>query len=271
MGRYLLLGIFIFVHSCVFAQEKIVLGFVADFSANSKDFTKSAFESAQLAIKRINDSGKVGKTVVLIEKDGGNDPERHYKMFKEVVLKHDAVAVFGGAASNNVIRASQAAKELQIPYLVSLGNSSVITIEKGHSFVFQFQPDSWMEASAHSVVLTMLPWKRYAWVGPDYEWARTMLNHYKSHIKRTGMKKEIFFERWHKLDTSDFNPLIDELLAQKPEALILGTWGEDLMRFYTQANKKGLFKKTCLPQRLSHKIRQNVIQHNMCVSNTTCV
>ena len=35
--------------------------------------------------------------------------------------------------------------------------------------------------------------------------------------------------------------------------------------------KKDFSKKTCLPQRLSHKIRQNVIQHNMCVSNTTCV
>ncbi len=257
MARHLLLGIVILMHTCVCAQDKIVLGFVADFSANSKDFTKSAFESAKLAVKRINDSGQVGKTLVLIEKDGGNDPERHYRLFKEVVREHNAVAIFGGAASNNVIRASQAARELEIPYLVSLGNSSVITVEKGHPFVFQFQPDSWMEASAQSVVLTMLPWKRFAWVGPDYGWARTLLNHYKSHIRKTGMKKEIVFERWHKMDTLDFTSLIDELLAQKPEALILGTWGEDLMRFYTQANKKGFFK--VIPSighfSLSHSIR----------------
>ena len=142
-----------------------------------------------------------------------------------------------------MLKASIASKALKIPYLVSIGNSQSIVVENGHPYVFLFQPNLWMETKAFSIFVSLMPWKRYAWVGPDYSWGHGVLRNFKQHFEEIGTPIKWTTEAWHKVGTTDYEAVIQEILDGNPDALVIGSWGEDVRHFTIQAKSHGLFDK----------------------------
>lgn len=237
--------LFTFMNTNAHAHEKTIkIGFVGDFSAVSKTYTHNVYEATQMAVNEFNATGGLlGKAVRLIRRDGGNDPQRHYEHVTTLAREDKVVAIFGGASSPCVLKASSACKEQQIVYLVSIGNSPSIVVEKGHPYVFQFQPTSAMEAKSFSIFLTLMPWQRYAWIGPDYSWGRNVLRDFKQHFKAIGAPIEWTTEAWHPLGTTDYEAIVQQILDGKPDALVIGSYGEDVRHFISKAKDHGLFDK----------------------------
>jgi len=88
-----------------------------------------------------------------------------------------------------------------------------------------------------------MPWRRYAWVGPDYSWGRDVLRNFKQHFKEIGVPIQWTTEAWHPLGATDYHAIIRQILDGKPDALVIGSWGEDVRRFIIQAKPYGLFDK----------------------------
>ncbi|WP_319408055.1 ABC transporter substrate-binding protein [uncultured Desulfosarcina sp.] len=222
----------------------IKIGFVGDFSEVSKAYTENAFMAARMAISDFNaEGGFWGRPVQLIRRDGGNDPDRHYRHVIDLVRDEKIVAVFGGASSLCLLKASSACKAQQIPYLISIGNSQSVVVENGHPFVFMFEPNTRMESVGFSIFATLMPWQRYAWIGPDYVWGHDIFGFFKEHFENIGAPVEWAAEVWHPLGTKDFTKNIKHLIDARPDALIVATWGEDLRHFIRQAKTSGLFNK----------------------------
>ena len=120
-----------------YALEKTIkIGFVGDFSDVSQAYTHNMYKAAQLAVNEFNAAGGLlGHRIGLISRDGGNDPRKHYEHVISLVQDEKVVAIFGGASSLCVLKASEASKEQRVPYLVSIGNSQSIVVEKGHPYV----------------------------------------------------------------------------------------------------------------------------------------
>lgn len=79
-------GITASIPSAAAAAPPIAIGFVADFTGNSKDYTANAFQAAALAVEEINaDGGLMGRRVVMVVGDAGESPERHYDTVKRLV------------------------------------------------------------------------------------------------------------------------------------------------------------------------------------------
>lgn len=225
-------------------NETIRIGFVGDFSDVSKAYTQNMYMAAQMAVNEFNASGGLlGKRIRLIRRDGGNDPQKHDDHVVSLIRKENVVAIFGGASSPCVLKASAACKKQRIPYLVSIGNSQSIVVENGHPYVFLFQPNIWMETKGFSIFVTLMPWHRYAWVGPDYSWGHGVLQNFKQHFEEIGAPIEWTTEAWHRLGTSDYRAIIRQVLDGKPDALVIGSYGEDVRHFTIQAKSYGLFDK----------------------------
>lgn len=172
---------------CYGADPPVKIGFVADFTAVSRDYANNMFKAAQMAVSEFNAQGGLnGRPVEMVRRDGGNDPERHARHIADLVREEKIAAVFGGASSPCVLKASAVCRELKIPYLVSLGNSQSIVVENGHPFVFLFEPNTRMESIGFSIFATLMPWHRYAWIGPDYSWGRDVLGFFKQYFKNIG-------------------------------------------------------------------------------------
>lgn len=228
---------------CAAEPEPVRVGFVADFSAVSKAYTKNAYQSLQLAESKINaEGGLLGRPLRIIPRDGGNDPDSHYNHVVDLVRNKGVTAIFGGASSPCVLKASAACKELQVPYLVSIGNSQSIVVENGHPFVFLFEPNTRMESLGFSIFATLMPWKRYAWIGPDYSWGRDVNRFFKQYFEEIGAPIEWTFEAWHPVGATEYTDAIDSIIESKPDALVVATWGEDLRHFTLQARTRRLFE-----------------------------
>ncbi|HEY9593723.1 MAG TPA: ABC transporter substrate-binding protein, partial [Spirochaetia bacterium] len=196
-----LLSACLFVAARAAAEEPPVrIGFVGDFSEVSKSYTDHMLVAAQLAVDMFNAEGGVdGRSVELLVRDGGNDPERHAALVTELVRERGAVAIFGGASTPPTLRASAACRALKVPYLVSIGNSQSIVVENGHPWVFQFQATVPMETKAFSIFATLMPWRRYAWIGPDYSWGHGVLDGFKRQFGAIGTPLVWTAEVWHPL------------------------------------------------------------------------
>ena len=238
----LLLGLWVIASGAQAQQGPIKIGFLGDFVAVTKVYTFNAYKAAQMAVGQINaQGGLLGRKVKLVKRDGGNDPQKHYDLVREMHRQDQVVAIFGGASSPCVIKASQACQELKIPFLVSIGNSQTIVVEKGHPFVFLFEPNAWMETKAFSIFATLMPWQTYGWLGPNYSWGQDIFKNFKQHFLALGLDIKWAVEAWHPLGTDDFQALIDSIIKAKPQALVVASWGEDMRHFVTQAKARGLF------------------------------
>ena len=235
----------IVINSISYGQEKTVrIGFVGDFSSVSKPYTLNMYKAFVMAVNEFNaNGGLLGKRVEVIQRDGGRDPLKHYEHVTTLGQKDKVVAIFGGASSDCVLKASAASRELRIPYLVSIGNSQSIVVENGHPYVFLFQPNSWMETKAFTIFVTLMPWQRYAWIGPDYSWGYGVLRYFKQHFEEIGSPIEWTTEAWHPLGNTEYETIIRQVLDGNPEALVIASYGEDVRQFTVQAKSHGLFEK----------------------------
>ena len=225
-------------------NQPVKIGFVGDFTSVSQAYTQNAFKVAKFAVAEFNaQGGLLGKPIEMLHRDGANDPALHYRHVVELVREKNIVAVFGGASSPCVLKASAACRTLGIPYLVSIGNAQSIVVEKGHPYVFMFEPNSRMESLGFSIFASLMPWKRYAWFGPDYVWGRDVFGFFKQYFEEIGSPITWAVEIWHPLGTRNYKASIQEVIAKQPEALVIATWGEDLRHFIQQANTLDLFKK----------------------------
>ena len=239
----LMLGSFFLLTTFVSAAS-VKIGFSGDFSGTSFKMTKDALQAATLAVEEINGAGGIlGQQVEIIERDGGARPELHARLVHELVEQEKVVALFGGASSNCVLGASAVAKELKVPYLVSVGNSPSIIYGKGHRYVFLFEPNLTMEIKAWAEWASKKPWRKYAFIAPDYEGTRWILKIFKEEMTKRGIELEWKKELWHKLGETTFTSHIPVIKAAKPDVLFLGTFGASLNAFILQANQAGLFKR----------------------------
>lgn len=247
MIKFNLIIIILLIYTGLFGyseNDPIKLGFLGDFSSFSKAYTENMYLAAQLSVSELNEQdGFSGRRIELIKRDGGNEPQKHYDLVVQLIKEEKVVAIFGGASSPAVLKASAACKEFRIPYLVSIGNSQSLIIENGHPYIFQFQPTLTMETKGFSIFTTLMPWKRYAWIGPDYTWGHDVLRDFKQQFVKIGKTLKWTTEAWHPLGTTDFKTIIDKILKGKPDALVIGSWGEDVRLFMIQAQARGLFEK----------------------------
>lgn len=235
-------------HFPAVAQEQVVtVGFVGDFSEVSKGYTHNMFQAFELALDEINAAGGVlGRPVRVVQRDAGNDPQRHAEHVKALADAGDVVAIFGGASSPCVLQASAVCRDRHLPYLVSIGNSQSVVVEHGHPYVFLFEPTSAMESKGFSIFLTLMPWHNYAWVGPDYMWGRDVLAHLKHHFAEIGAPITWTTEAWHPLGTTDYHDIVRQISAGQPEALVIASWGEDARHLFLEADREHLFDRTAV-------------------------
>ena len=225
-------------------NDPIKIGFVGDFSDVAKAYSQSSYNAAKMAVAEFNaHGGLLGRPVVLIQRDAGNDPQRHFEHVTTLGRQEGVVAVFGGGSSPCILKASAAAREQRIPYLICIGNTQSVVVENGHPFVFLFEASSWMETKAFSIFATLMPWRRYAWLGPDYIWGREVFRYFKEHFEEIDAPVDWVIEAWHPLDSGEYGALIRRIMDAKPDALLVASWGEDMLHFVKQAKPYGLFDK----------------------------
>ncbi len=120
--------------------EPVRVGLIASPQGEIGQLGRSTIESAEMAVKEVNDAGGllVGRQripVELIIEDDQNLPEMAVDAARKLIMQDGVVALIGPQVSRTAIRVSEIAQEAQVP-MISPGSSHPATTA-GKPFVYR--------------------------------------------------------------------------------------------------------------------------------------
>lgn len=251
MKKYLLfatfligvLGMLLFVPSS-YAQKALKVGIVDTYTGPASAFTLEVLNGFKLAVEKINAQGGVlGRKIEFTTRDEKFKPDIGLSMAKELVLKEKVDILMGTINSATALAVSDFARKEKIPFFVTFSKSEKIVGEKGHRYIFNMNEHTEMAGRAAAIALAKKPYKKYWIAGDDYEYGHAIADGVWNNLKKLKPDVQLVNQTWWKVGEADLTPYITQILAQKPDFVIVATGGSGMVNFQKAAKATGFYKK----------------------------
>jgi branched-chain amino acid transport system substrate-binding protein len=239
------LGIMVFCAAIpVFGANIIKVGIVDSYSGPAAVFGVDMRDGFKMGVDAINAKGGVlGRKVEFVTRDEKFKPDIALSMAKELVLKEKVDILMGTISSASALAISDFAKKEKIPFFVTYAKSEKISGEKGHRYVFDMAENTSMAGRAAAAVLAKKPYVKYWIAGDDMEYGHAICDSVWNHLKSLNPKVQLLGQTWWKVGETDFVPYITQIMAAKPDFLIMGNSGASVISFQKAAKATGLIAK----------------------------
>lgn len=226
------------------AGDTIKVGFVDTYTGPATTFTNDVLDGFKLAAERINAKGGVlGKKITWVTRDDKFKPDIGLTMAKELILSENVDLLVGTINSATALAVSDLCRKEKVPFLVTFSKSDKITGEKGHRYVFGMNENTEMAGRATARALAKRKFVKYWIAGDDYEYGHAIANGVFDHLKTLNPKVELLGQSWWKVGETDFTPYITQILAAKPDFVIVATGGGGMVNFQKAAQSTGFNRK----------------------------
>jgi len=226
------------------AAETIKIGIVDTYTGPAGEQTLPVLNGFKAAVDKINAKGGVlGKKIEFITRDDQFKVDVGLALAKDLVFKEKVDILMGTLNSAISLAISDLAKTEKTPFFVTLAKSSKIVGEKGHKYVFSITENTEMAGRAAAVALAKRPFVKYWIAGDDYEYGHSIADATWNNLKKLNPKVELLGQSWWKAGEADFSPYIPQIIASKPDFLIVATGGATMVNFQKAAKATGLNQK----------------------------
>lgn len=226
------------------ARNTIKVGIVDTYTGPATTFTNDVLDGFKMAINKINSQGGVlGKKIEFATRDEKFKPDIGLAMAKELVLKEKVDILMGTINSATALAISDFVRKEKIPFFVTFAKSDKIIGEKGHKYVFNMNENTEMAGRAAAIALAKKPYVKYWIAGDDYEYGHAIADGVWNNLKKLNPKVQKIGQSWWKVGEADFTPYITQILAAKPDFIIVATGGSGMVNFQKAAKATGLSQK----------------------------
>ncbi|OPY01577.1 MAG: Leucine-, isoleucine-, valine-, threonine-, and alanine-binding protein precursor [Syntrophorhabdus sp. PtaB.Bin047] len=226
------------------AANTIKVGIVDTYTGPATTFTNDVLDGFKLAVQKINASGGVlGKKIEFTTRDEKFKPDIGLAMAKELVLKEKVDILMGTINSATTLAISDFVRKEKIPFFVTFAKSDKIVAEKGHRYIFNMNENTEMAGRAAAIALAKKPYVKYWIAGDDYEYGHAIAEGVWDNLKKLKPSVQKVGETWWKVGEADFTPYITQILAAKPDFIIVATGGSGMVNFQKAAKATGLSQK----------------------------
>lgn len=199
----------------------------------------------QLYFDQINeDGGVLGRQIELVSVDDAADPATATTNVQNLINDDEVVTLFGPVSSATAVAESKVADQYEIPVINTISNDIALSTTGYSDWVFQFVPNSHMEALAVAeYVATEHEGSgdvRIAAIAPDYNQGHTTVDEFTEQVEESGVGT-VVEAQYPALGTTDFSNNIAALLASDPDVVFAVISGNDLVTWTKQAESFGLF------------------------------
>ena len=230
--------------SFCFAAGPIKVGIVDTYSGPATSFTQDVLDGFKLAVEKINAKGGVlGRKIEYMTRDEKFKPDIGLAMAKELVMKEKVDILMGTINSGTALAVSDFAKKEKVPFFVTFAKSDKIIGEKGHRYVFNMNENTLMAGKAAALMLAKKPYVKYWIAGDDYEYGHAIADGVWNNLKKMKPNVQLVGQSWWKVGEADFTPYITQIMAAKPDFLIVATGGSGMVNFQKAAKATGLSQK----------------------------
>jgi len=226
------------------AGDTIRLGFVADATGVGESWYKSQKAGIDLYIEEINASGGVlGKKLELIVRDSALKPDLGAAFAEELIVKENCDFLIGPTSSGVALPVSKVANKYKRIVMFHTSNTEDLTTRAFQPYMFMVVPNTGIESRGLASFLALRKYRRFSYLGPDYEYARNWWMNFKSALIKQKPDAEILSEQWIPLGVTDYSKNIPVILGDRPEIIVTNLWGESLAQFIRQLKPTGLLDK----------------------------
>ncbi|MCG6534712.1 MAG: ABC transporter substrate-binding protein [Syntrophales bacterium LBB04] len=236
-------GVFVFSQAGHTA-DAIKVGIVDTYSGPASTQTQDVLDGFKMAVEKINAKGGVlGKKIEFTTRDEKFKPDIGLAMAKELVLREKVDILMGTINSATALAISDFARKEKVPFFVTMSKSDKIVGEKGHRYVFDMNENSMMAGRAGALVLSKKPYVKYWIAGDDYEYGHAIAERVWEGLQKLNPKVQLVGQSWWKVNESDFTPYITQILAAKPDLVIVAVGGASAVNFQKAAKATGFIEK----------------------------
>ena len=226
------------------ADKPIKIAIIDTMTGGPALYGIAGIEGAKLAVAELNaKKGVLGRPVELIVRDDNAKPDVGARETRDVILRDEVAAIFGPVSSGVLLAMSEVAKENKTILISHTANTERAFVERGHRYIFSVVPNTFIEGSAMGQYMAKLPYKRYAIIGPGYEFGYIQAEAFERRLKESRKDVEIVAKVWPKLGETDYTSYITSIIAANPDAVYSNLYGSDLIAFTKQAKGYDFFKK----------------------------
>ena len=230
--------------SVSFAANTIKVGIIDSYSGPAAVFGVDMRDGFKMGVDEINAKGGIlGRKIEFVTRDEKFKPDVALSMAKEVVMKEKVDILMGTISSASALAISDFAKREKVPFFVTYAKSDKIVGERGHRYVFHMAEDTTMAGKAAAAVIAKKPYIKYWIAGDDMEYGHAICESTWNHLKALNPKVQLLGETWWKVGETDFVPYITQILAAKPDYIIMGNSGASVIGFQKAAKATGLISK----------------------------
>lgn len=232
--------------SPLWAQDKppIKIGLLYSLSGMAAVVTQGTVIGHEIAAEEINAKGGIlGRKIEYVTRDDKLKPGEAVKEFRRMVTRDGVEFVMGVISSGVALAVSEVAKEMKVLFVDTIAQTAALTGEQGHRYVVRTNTNTTTLGRTASVAAAKQPWKKYYFIGPDYEYGHRVNEDFWSYLQRLRPDVEKMGELWPKIGESNFSSHITTLMAAQPDVVFSSLWGADVIAFIKQANAYGFFDK----------------------------
>jgi branched-chain amino acid transport system substrate-binding protein len=173
---------------------------------------------------------------------------RGVQIAQHFIANLEVDALCGVVSSSVALAVSQVALGAGVLFIGTDHASPRLTGEAFHPYYFRTSNNSRtsMQAGAAYIAAHLAGKEplKIAFIGPDYDYGYYQWDDLRRFLTERGVAFEVVAEMWPRLHEVDFDPYIRALLYAKPDLVVNGHWGGDVIVFIEQANAMGLFEAT---------------------------
>ncbi|MFT6387795.1 MAG: branched-chain amino acid transport system substrate-binding protein [Cellvibrionaceae bacterium] len=219
-------------------------------SGSGERYGKDSEVAINIALREINalrkKSGINYPTLDVLIGDTKSKPLRAVQLARNFI-DNDKVDFLCGAVSSSVALAvTKVSHDKKIIFVGTDHASPRLVDEALHPYYFRLNNGTRqsMRAGANYISQQFKVNKliKIAFIGPDYDYGYRAWDDLRFYLEQGEVKFKPVLSLWPKLYEKNYEIYIDALIKEKPDIVINGHWGKDLVNFIRQANKTELFK-----------------------------
>ncbi|WP_049891762.1 ABC transporter substrate-binding protein [Natronococcus amylolyticus] len=223
------------------ALDTIELAVLEPFTGPFADLGEERTQGTELAIEEVNESDEFDFEIEYETYDTQSDPEDALSEASEAVQSQGAQFLTGCISSDVALSMNDFALDNEVLYTPGAADVA-ITGERCNEYVFRF------ETSTAQIAEAMAQWT-YEEQGDqifyhlaDYAYGESVRNEFESRMEELSDDYEAVGETRAEFGAGDFEAYITQIegAADEADAVVIGSTGEDLTTFLSQAADRGL-------------------------------
>jgi branched-chain amino acid transport system substrate-binding protein len=225
------------------AQSPIRIGEINSYTGVAAGFTLPYRQAVEMAVEEINAAGGLlGRRVKVLFRDDKGNPAEAVKNAQELLLAEKVNLLAGTFLSNVGLAVSDFAKQNKVLFVAAEPLTEAMTWSQGNRYTFRVRPNTYSQGRMLAERAARLPYKRWAVIGPNYEYGRRAWETFWARLKELKPDVHLVGEHWPTLGKIEPGGYVSALLGQRPEAIYVSLFGSDWIAFAREGAKRGLFQ-----------------------------